>query len=181
MAATAGSGENPDSSTSTIVRASRRAFFQPSPGGLRPGGDGRFVPLPSATHRLLTRPAALPQERSHMLQRTLHAELPLQDGRHAPASPQITTKAERGGAFRQQRGKLLALSGGQSWRSTGGLPRGQALGTVFARGPASATDSPLPRSRRGRQQCPAASSPAASSPRPVADEPHANPWPLWSS
>lgn len=57
---------------------------------------------------------------------------PVQHRRHATASPQITAKAMRFGDFRQQQGNLLSLGGGQSWRSTGGLPRCQAMFALIA-------------------------------------------------
>src|SRR5436190_19878369 len=99
----------PLSSTKTMVRRCRSAFFNFRPASALPALDRRLVALGSSTDRSLATPAQRAENAPHVSRMKLLTGLSLDQIGHPPRSPQPGAIPQRLGAFLQSSAQLLQL------------------------------------------------------------------------
>ena len=101
-----------------MTACSSTPLFYARPILASPGFDGKFIPLPGALFRFLTRPLQAAENLPHVARMVADAELALDDLRHPITGPQVgaITCVER--TSQQNPYQLLSLSAIQSWLAT---------------------------------------------------------------
>ena len=127
---TLGRSLKPLSSTKTMVRPWRRAFFKGRPRVLFPVGDGGLVTLEGAALGLLHAPAQGPEHPPQMAGMQPHPASALQHAGDAGQRPQLVEEAMRLRTLFERPAQLLLVRGRQLGRFAqwAALPRPAGLG-----------------------------------------------------
>jgi hypothetical protein len=110
---TSGCNMKPLSSTSTIVRRSRRAFFYCRPSFSSELSDGNVVSFPSQPRGLLGAETEMPQDSMNVRDVVPDAKLAVDDLRYALQRPQFVGPAPRSRSLDQERAQLTPLLRGE--------------------------------------------------------------------
>ena len=94
-------------------------FFYTGPDRFFPFIDGRFVPLNSATFRLLVAPTYLVEEFAHVITMVFYTQMTFYQIGNALCGPQLGPVAVCHGSLSQETNQTFFLFRCQFWRSTG--------------------------------------------------------------